>query len=38
MLLVFVFVREAWRKAGENPKSCEQLSRIDRALAKSIGL
>ena len=36
-LLLFVFIREAWRKAGEDPESREKLFRLRRAWSKVIG-
>jgi tyrosine-protein kinase Etk/Wzc len=36
-LLLFIFVRQAWRNAGQAPESAEKLARLRAALAKASG-
>jgi tyrosine-protein kinase Etk/Wzc len=36
-LLLFIFVRQAWRNAGQAPESAETLARLRAALAKASG-
>ena len=37
MLLLFVFVRQAWRQAGDDPEGREKLSRLSRAWGRAWG-